>query len=328
MPGRIQNLAAAIGAGALIAVTACTATPAGPTAAGSATQSPPGAAAGGGAVLPGGSPYSKVLIIAEENKAYSRIIGSADAPYVNKLAKAYGTAKNMSAGYAINCPSLAAYVLLSSGSTHGICDDSDAVKHRLTGDNIYQQVAKSGQRWRSYAESMPTNCRPTNTGDGVYVVRHAPAPYFVTETQSGRCKNWHVPLGSLTGGALRDDVVEGTLPAYSFVTPNACDDMHGAGKCKTDLVRKGDTWLSQWIPRILAGRDYKAGRLVVFVLWDEGNATDNHVPALILSPTTVKVASATHFTHCSVLRTVEEVLGLPLLNCAQQALSMRQDFRL
>jgi hypothetical protein len=256
MTGRIRAVAVVLGA--LLAVTACTTTPQEKTGTPAPEEQAPAAA--GGAVLPGGSPYSKVLIIAEENKEYGRIIGSAEAPYINKLAATYGSAKGMGAGYAVDCPSLAAYVLLSSGSTHGICDDSDAVKHRLTGDNVYQQVARSEQQWRDYAESMPSNCRQTNTGDGMYLPRHAPAPYFVSETTSGRCKNWHVPLGSLTSGSLHDAVKSGKLPAYSFVTPNNCDNMHGTGSCKADLVRKGDTWLSRWIPQILAGPDYPGDR--------------------------------------------------------------------
>jgi hypothetical protein len=287
-------------------------------------EAPPPAA--GGAVQPGGSRYTKVLVIAEENKEYGRIIGSADAPYVNALAARYGLARNMGAGYAVKCPSLAAYILMTSGKTHGICDDKDALAYRLPGDNLFAQVAAKGLQWRGYAESMPGPCRATNTSNGVYLVRHAPAPYYLTE--AARCPLWDVPLGSLTGGRLHDDVLAGKLPAYSFVTPNACNDMHGAGSCKTDLVRIGDTWLSKWIPLLMSGPDYRAGRLLIVITWDEGNETDNHIPALVISPTTSKVAATTAFTHCSLLRTIEELLGLPLLNCAKTAASMRPNFGL
>ncbi|MCW2502551.1 MAG: phosphoesterase [Actinomycetia bacterium] len=323
MTGKLRVL----GVSALLAMTACSATPAGetqPTASPSA-QAPPAA---GGANMPVLSRYTKVLVIPEENKQYGRIIGAADAPYVNKLAATYGTAKNMGAGYAVKCPSLAAYILLTSGTTHGICDDNDAVKHQLTGDNVFAQVAKAGKQYRQYAESMPTNCRRTNTGNGVYVVRHAVPPYYATENSSGRCAKWDVPLGTVTSGNLHNDITKGTLPALSWVTPDTCHDMHGAGSCEASLVKNGDTWLSTWLPKIMAGPDYKSGKLAVFVVWDEGNATDNHIPALVISPSTAKVASSAHLTHCSVLRTVEEILGLSLLNCAASASPMRQEFKL
>ncbi|BFU47801.1 hypothetical protein [Krasilnikovia sp. MM14-A1004] len=67
--------------------------------------------------------YMKVLLIMEENHEYGTIIGDPDAPYLNDLATTYGIARNLDAGYPPQCPSLAAYLLLTSGSTHGICDD-------------------------------------------------------------------------------------------------------------------------------------------------------------------------------------------------------------
>src|SRR5690349_8759247 len=120
MTGRIRVLAVALGVSALITVAACTQAP--DNEAGSPNSAEQAPAAAGGAVLPGGSPYSKVLIIAEENKEFGRIIGSADAPYINKLAATYGNSRNMGAGYAASCPSLTAYILLSTGLTHGLCD--------------------------------------------------------------------------------------------------------------------------------------------------------------------------------------------------------------
>ena len=327
MTGKLRGIAAALGASALLAAAACAAAPAGRSEP-SPSPSAQAPAAAGGAIMPALSRYTKVMIIPEENKEYGRIIGASDAPYVNKLATTYGTARSMGAGYAVSCPSLAAYILLTSGLTHGVCDDNDAVKHQFTGDNVFAQVAKAGKQYRQYAESMPTNCRRTNTGDGVYVVRHAVPPYYVTENSSGRCAKWDVPLGSLTSGNLRNDVTNGTLPALSVVTPNTCHDMHGAGSCESSIVKNGDLWLSQWMAKVMAGPDYRNGRLAVFITWDEGNATDNHIPAVVVSPTTLKVSSGTRYTHCSLLRTVEEILGLPLLNCAASAASMRQEFKL
>src|SRR5689334_10318507 len=72
----------------------------------------------------------KVLVIAEENHEYDRILGSPDAPYLNQLADTYGSATRLDAGYPKRCPSLTAYILLTSGSTAGICDDKAPKAHR------------------------------------------------------------------------------------------------------------------------------------------------------------------------------------------------------
>lgn len=292
----------------------------------SSTRPPAAVVTSAPAAAPASPGYSKVLVVAEENKTYRQVIGSGDAPYINELAGRYGSAAAMRAGYPSTCPSLAAYVILTSGDPHGICDDADPSAHPLTGDNVFEQVAAGGREWRTYAESMPGDCRPTNSRDGLYLVRHAPAPYYVSERS--RCPAWDVPLGTVSAGALHDDLAAGRLPAFSFVTPNACNDMHGAPGCSGNLVRLGDRWLSAWMPQILASPDYRAGRLVVIVTWDEGSTFDNHIPTLVISPTTSHRVARLGYTHCSTLRTVEELLRLPLLGCAARSRSMAAEFGL
>jgi phosphatidylinositol-3-phosphatase len=282
-----------------------------------------GAASAAGSVSTG---QRKVVVIAEENENYSSVIGSRSAPYLNSLAKNYGLATAMDAGYPTGCPSLAAYILLTSGSTQHICDDAIPAAHPLRGASIFGQVAASGRQWRGYAESMPTNCAQDSTADGVYLVRHAPAPYYLSER--AHCRDWDVPLGTPTTGHLHDDLAAGTLPAYSFVTPDACHDMHGASSCTKPPIASADAWLRQWMPTILASPDYSAGRLVVLIVWDEGSATSNHIPAIVISPGTHHITSATNWTHCSILRTTEDLLGLSPLGCATGTTSLVSDFHL
>ncbi len=179
------------------------------------------------------SSTGKVMVIAEENEGASGIVGSARAPYLNSLARTYGQLTDMDAGYPVTCPSLAAYIVLTSGDRQGICDDAGPSAHQLSSDNIFRQVAESGRQWRQYAESMTTNCQGYNGVEGGYLVRHAPPPYYSSE--ASRCRSWDVPLGTTSAGHLHDDLAAG-LPAYSFVTPNACNDMHGADNCRANLV--------------------------------------------------------------------------------------------
>jgi hypothetical protein len=158
----------------------------------------------------------------------------------------------------------------------------------------------------------------------VYLVRHAPPPYYTSE--SGRCPAWDLPLGTTTSGALHDALASG-LPAYSFVTPNACNDMHGAPSCQSSIVKRGDSWLAAWLPRVMASADFQQARLVVLVTWDEGSRTSNHIATLLVAPTVHGIQSGAAYTHCSTLRLAEEVLHLSLLGCAATARSFRSGFR-
>lgn len=263
----------------------------------------------------------KVLIIVEENRTYRQIVGSGQAPYLTALARVYGNAAAMTANYPVGCPSLAAYILLTSGSTGGICDDKGPRHHPIAGPNIFAQLDGTHRTWRNYAEDLPAPCARKNDDKGVFLVRHTAVPYYLSES---RACAW----GQTGLGRLPRDLAAGALPDYALLIPNACHDMHGAPSCRSGQVHAGDAWLRAWVPRILAGADYRAGRLVVIITWDEGSATDNHVPTLLISPTTRGVYSTHPYNHCSTLRTTEDLLRLPPLGCARTATSAVGEFHL
>ena len=59
------------------------------------------------------------------------------------------------------------------------------------------------------------------------------------------CQRDNLPLGSTAAGPFASALDDGTLPAFSFVTPNLCNDTHDCP------VKRGDVWLSAWLGRIL-----------------------------------------------------------------------------
>ncbi len=284
------------------------------------------AATGWPAVTSGASPYTKVMVIAEENHTYEHTIGAPKAPYLNQLAARYGSASAMDAGYPTTCRSLTGYLLMTSGTAEGVCDDRGPSHHPMAGDNIFAQVAAAGLSWRGYGEDEPAPCARGNSPDGLFLVRHTPAAYYLTE--QARCATAQVAAGTPQQGALHDDISGGTLPSFAYVTPNACHDMHGAASCPDHRVVNADAWLASWIPQVLAGPDFSSGRLVVIITWDEGSGPSNHIPTIVISPTTTQVTSATAYTHCSTLATVEDVLGLARLGCAATATAMTTAFSL
>lgn len=326
---RVAGLRGALTTAVLVAaalvLTGCTA--AGPPAATPAASRPVTAASTGPAssLAPtaSGTPGThaagrqrKVLVVAEENHTAEDVLGSGRAPYLSALARRFATLTDMAAGYPVGCPSLPAYLLMTSGSTHDVCDDAGPDAHPIDGPSIFSQVEDAGLQWRGYAESMPAPCTRDNAAVGRYLVRHAPAPYY---TASTRCRDWDLPLGTASAGALHDDVTAGTLPDYGFVTPDACDDMHGANVCGGDVIADGDRWLAAWLPQIMAGPDYRAGRLVIVLTWDEGSGSSNHIPTVVVSPTAQGVRVTDRVTHCGLLAMEEDLLRLPRLGCATAA---------
>jgi hypothetical protein len=109
---------------------------------------------------------------------------------------------------------------------------------------------------------------------------------------------------------------------FTFVTPNLCSDMHDCS------VSTGDSWLAGFLPQLLASSQYRAGKTAVFVTFDEGSG-DNHIVTIVVAPAVHTGArSGTAYTHYSLLRTTEEMLGLGLLGNARSATSMRAGFGL
>jgi hypothetical protein len=262
--------------------------------------------------------WKHVIWILMENHSYSQIIGSSSAPYINQLAGKCGLATNY---YAITHPSLPNYIALTSGNTWGIADDNPPSSHPLSVASIYSQVKAAGGTWRDYEESSPGNCPKADSGS--YVVHHDPAPYYTSI--SADCAKWDVPMGTTSSGNFLNDLNANTLPTFAFVTPNNCDNMHNCS------ISTGDSWLQSWVPKIVASPGYQAGGTALFITWDEDDrSANNHIATIVVSPSTpAGTTSSLVFDHYSLLRTAEELLGLPsyLANAASAA-SMSQAFHL
>src|SRR5437763_12653148 len=64
--------------------------------------------------------YEHIFVIIAENHGYAQIIGNRNAPNLNRLAKAYGSATQF---YGEVHPSKANYIAMLGGDTFGIHDD-------------------------------------------------------------------------------------------------------------------------------------------------------------------------------------------------------------
>jgi len=241
-----------------------------------------------------------------ENHSYDQVIGSTSAPYETALALHFGSATNYAS---VGSPSLPNYIGATSGSTQGIADDDSPGSHSLTVDNLFRQVRNAGKTERSFQESMPANCALGSVD--TYAVKHNPAAYYMGGDDRTACRADDVPFSAT--------LPTGSLPTFAFVTPDLCHDTHDCS------VAAGDVWLKSFLPPLLARDEYRSGSTVIFVVWDEYTP----MPDIVIGPTTMPGSvSAARFDHYSLLRTTEELLGLPLLGRASSAPSMRSAFGL
>lgn len=225
-----------------------------------------------------------------------------DAPQTARLAKACGWGADH---HAATHPSLPNYLALTSGSTHGVRDDHAPADHPIDGPSIFGQAASSGIGWATYAESMPAPC--SRTSDGRYAVKHNPAAYYTQLRPT--CDAHDLPLGTTGDGPLAAALTDGSLPGFVLVVPDLCSDTHDCG------VDVGDAWLGRWLRAIVESPVYAQGRTAVMVTWDEDEEHgDNHVGLLLVAPSIVPgTVVRTRTTHAALLRTTEDLLGLPAL---------------
>jgi len=316
-----------VAAGALGALTAAVLSVAAPVSQAAAARpltQPSASHPCGTAAKPGA--YRHVIWIWFENHSSSVIIGSSQARYFSTLARECGLTANY---HNITHPSLPNYIAATSGlsysALHSFLPDCSP---SATCDTSAKSIFGQGESWKSYEESMPSNCDHSNSGN--YAVRHNPAAYYTT---LHGCSSDDVPYSHLA-----TDLARNQLPAFSFITPNLIDDMHNG------TVADGNKWLSRNLPVILNSAEYKSGSTAIFITWDEGegghyasgehcatNTTDVscRIATLVISPSTKAGArSGTLFSHYSLLATAEQLLRLPKLGLAASAATMTKAFNL
>jgi phosphatidylinositol-3-phosphatase len=239
-------------------------------------------------------------------------------------------------------------------------------------ENIGSQLSAAGLSWKAYQEDMGNDpnretaacghpalnsqdqTQSAEAGDG-YATRHDPFVYFhsVIDNQT-YCDQHVVALGSPTGampaaalagetGLATDLKKIATTPAFSFITPNLCNDGHdypctnqpSGASALADI----EAFLQTWVPLITNSPAFKKNGLLE-ITFDESDGPqsdsssccgeqpgpgDSPLPgitgpggglvgAVVLSPFIAPgTVSATPYNHYSSLASWETLFGLPRL---------------
>ncbi len=243
------------------------------------------------------------MVVLEENRTWDQVggVGFGDLPWLSQLAAGC----SVYTGWRETNPeqnSLTQYIGLTSGVDNPatVDDCQPSGRCRSTDDNIFRQVRTAGGTARTYVEGASEPCSAKGNA-----AKHVPALYYQGGDDPAHCADEVRPLAELDPDHL---------PTYAMIVPDLCHDGHD---CGNDTV---DAWLADHLGPMLGGADYRAGTTAVFVLWDE----DRPVPNLVIAPTaTASQLSLGGAGHAAALRTMEELLGLPLLAGAAEAPSLR-----
>jgi hypothetical protein len=229
-----------------------------------------------------------VVIVMEENHSYNEIIGSASAPYINSLATAGALMTN---SFALQHPSQPNYLDLFSGSNQGV--NNDSCPHTFSTANLGSELVGAGLTYGSFAESMPsvgyTGCSAT----GGYARKHVPSIDFTNVPSTD-----NMPFAGFWPTNYS------TLPTVSMVIPDLNHDMHNGN------ILSADSWLKHHLNGYVNWA--KTNNSLLIVTWDEDDGTQNNqIPTIFVGPMVNPGQYSESINHYNVLRTIEDMYGLP-----------------
>jgi hypothetical protein len=240
-----------------------------------------------------------------------------------------------------------------------------AAPHTI-GKTIGDQLVAASKSYKSYQESLPlggadnvvysdgfytdsTNFSlinpqltpPLSQGNVVklYASKHNPFVYF-KNVQEGFNPNNSL-RNSVGFERLYADLGSGTVPSFSFIVPNQCNDQHGRGNagafCNYDpgsdgtqatlnpaLIYRGDVTVQRLVTAIKASPAWRRGKNAIVVMWDENDystAPNVNKVAVIVNTNygEAPAQSSQFYTHFSLLKSLESAFHLPCLNHACDA---------
>src|SRR3989449_7975117 len=217
--------------------------------------------------------FQHVFVIMMENRSYTSLIGNYDdAHFINRAPTTYGLATKY---FGVTHPSQPNYIAATSGSTNGVLTHGDITVHVI---NIVDQLEAKGKTWKAYMQSL-SSCSPLEhaCGNQLYERKHNPfISYTDVQTDSARVAK------IVDFSQFSIDLANNSVPNYSWISPDQCNDMHGRGGPSSDacnfdnvhgrmgLIATGDSFLYTTVNQIMGSKVWRDGsNSTIFIVWDE-----------------------------------------------------------
>jgi hypothetical protein len=219
-----------------------------------------------------------------ENHSQSSVIGDPNTPFINGLARRYGTATDY---HGVTHPSQPNYVAAITGQLD-ITRMNDVATNTYAWPNLVDQLESHGRTWGAYMEGLPYAGYTGFTAPGttaLYTNKHDPF-VLMTDVLSSPTRLANIkPYTSLAA-----DLNSRHAPDFVWISPDQCNDMHGgvyssiAGHPETPcpygstvndvndaaLKQKADAFVAGAVTTIRASRAWTANS-AIFILSDESD---------------------------------------------------------
>ena len=272
--------------------------------------------------------YDHVFLLIMENEGSVQVVGNQFTPILNALAQDYGVATNYTG---VADPSEPNYVAMLGGDFFGINSDDPYWFPGQTVDaaNLMSQLDSAGETWRGYFQSMPypgyrgycypDKCNGIPDADTQYVAKHNGIVNFANlqnPTDLGKM----FPLSQFA-----EDLAAGTVPKFSYIVPNECNDMHGAPPWCVDsdntgtveqswLIAQGDKFVGNLVNQITSSAMWPAGNNAIVITFDEGNKASSQVLTIVITNHGPRgIIDKTSYNHYSLLASLQQTFGLGCL---------------
>jgi len=251
---------------------------------------------------------------------------------------------------------------------------SSVTPHLFSATTLFDSLEQSGRSWKTYVQGVPGAddgnallnvefypgyvADPTSTTGQtlvkLYAQKHAPLFYFQDVAASPARLSKIVPYEDLNnaanpGAGFLADLKSGHVPAFSFIVPDQCHDMHGlstAGthwlvtnghpelaNCNVDAnaIQLGDAFVQSTVKAIQSSKVWKQGRNYIIIVWDEDDYAGTsgccgspvgvsavmggaQVPAIVISNFAgPRVTASWPANHYTLLGAIETLWDLPCL---------------
>ena len=204
----------------------------------------------------------------------------------------------MTQSYGVTHPSQPNYIALFSGSQQGVVDNT--CPNTLAAENLGSQLIAAGLTFVGYSESMPsagyTGCRP-------------PAATPASTTRGSNFPNLPASVNQPLTSLPTDWA---TLPTVSIVVPNLLNDMHDG------TIGQADSWLLDRFDGYLQWAKLH-NSLLILTFDEDDNTAGNRIPTIFAGAGVRAGQYSERITHYNVLRTLQDMYGLPPLGSSATA---------
>jgi hypothetical protein len=287
---------------------------------------------------------SHVFVIVGENTSL-RQLTVAHAPFIAGALKTGGA---WLVGYRAlaKSSSLGDYIEMTSGQSIK-CERNNSLPVNLETDkaichqdvkNIFHQLQARHISWTDWEQSMPHPCAffddGTDWAGDVYSVHHNPAIYYdnveghryvedFAAPPKALCRAHDLPMGTTARNdtsAFDAALADGSISRFNFIVPNDCENSHDP--CgSSDPGHQFDAFVQREVSKIEASPAWDS-RSVIDITWDEqgdGTPHDRSVGSVWVGPQVKPGVYSGHWSHDSLLRTLEDQFGLAHIHRAQTA---------